>query len=125
MITLEGDRLVFRFPEVHEDAILRPFSFSAPSTAAAHWHDHTAARQPPLRRPPGEVVKVAERKAPQPWRQRIIPSIIRDAQRPLELDRANRVLVHLRKPEYQSIAFKRDHTLTLLTNLRPAPRARS
>lgn len=55
------------------------------------------------------VFNALQRKAPQPRRQRILPVVIRDAQRPLKVHSANRLLVYSGKTENQFIVQQLDH----------------
>ncbi len=74
-----------------------------------HREHHAATPEPRLRDPPREVIHVTQRERPQPGRQRILASIIRDPQRTLELHPQHRVRMHLGEAELQAILPQLDH----------------
>ena len=85
---------------------------------------HAAATPLSLGQPIGVVVEVPQGEAPEFGRQRIGPSVVRQAQRALELDLHSASGCTSGNRTTKLVALERDHDVPL-TNPPRAPRARS
>ena len=90
-----------------------------------HREDRAAAAQPALRQAPRVIVEMAQRETSRAGRERIILSIVGNAQRALEPEGTARVLVNLGKAENQPVGFECDHRRLSLLHQSPSRTSRT